>query len=166
MPFCTVLLTAPSGFVVIIQCQVRRIHNIVLRGSPNSRVTRGHLGQVAVHESRATSVQKASSCEATSRARWSIRPKPFCTALNANPADHLLRGWLPYIRKELDLKSLLVSLSHAQLRMLHPVRRLGGFGLDRRIRAEARLDLNPGGSGVTLGKGLAILNGQNLHGIQ
>ena len=30
---------------------------------------------VAVHESRATSVQKASSCEATSPACWSIRPE-------------------------------------------------------------------------------------------
>jgi hypothetical protein len=28
------------------------------RGSPNSRVTRGHWGQVAVHESRATSVHR------------------------------------------------------------------------------------------------------------
>jgi hypothetical protein len=42
-------------------------------GSPNSRVTRGHLGQGAVHESMATSPQKASSLEATSQARRSIR---------------------------------------------------------------------------------------------
>ena len=39
------------------------------RGSSNSRVTTSHLGQVAVHESKVTSVQKASNREATSRAR-------------------------------------------------------------------------------------------------
>ena len=40
----------------------------------NSRVTRGQLGQVAVHASKATSVQKASSREAASWVRRSIRP--------------------------------------------------------------------------------------------
>jgi hypothetical protein len=53
----------------------RDTRSLTYWGSPNSRVTRGHLGQVAVHESRATSVQSAPSGDDISRVLRSIRPK-------------------------------------------------------------------------------------------
>ena len=56
----------------------------------------------------------------------------------------LLRGWLGYIRKELEIKSLLSRLSHSRLFLLCPHRHVSRPGLDCGVRDQERLNLNPG----------------------
>ena len=52
-------------------------------------------------------------------------------------------------------------LSHARLHLLHPDRHVRRPGLDRRVRAQERLDLNPGGSCVTLNRSSRTRSGKH-----
>ena len=61
----------------------------------------------------------------------------------------LLRSWLPHIRKELETQEPARPLSHPRLHLLCPDRHVRRPGLDRRVRAQERLDLDRGGNCLT-----------------